>query len=435
MKKITIAVAALLMTGAAVQAQDLKKAKTAYNFTLLPNAGAAKLEEAKVEIDKLGSDAKFATNAEAWLLKSMVYGKIATDATLSAKYADANSTSVAALKKYLELDPEAKKLKEENFGSLNDNYRAFFDAGLKDYKTNNWQKSHEAFQQLVELSDLMIKNKWTTAVFDTTAYLYAGVAAQNAKMDDAAVKYYSALADRKVSGPDYEGVYDYVMRYYMNNKNEEAFRKYLNLAKEVYPKQEAWSDLEFTYLTKNYELPELVKYFDEQDAAKKLTSMQYFDFGNYFINDKKVKEVEDATRANYTKKSAYAFSKAYETDTSNLLAAFNTGVTYFALWEAETDAARQIKGVTPEIKTKRAAADKVADAAADKAIEWLEKAYTVLAAKSNRSNIEKGSLNKSIDLLYNVYQYKRDRSKVIAPKDYDKFDAKMKTYDGLHGKY
>jgi hypothetical protein len=148
-----------------------------------------------------------------------------------------------------------------------------------------------------------------------------------------------------------------------------------------------------------------------------------------------VKEIEESKRGDYTRKSAYAFSRAYETDTTNLLAAYNTGVTYFALWEVQADAARQIKGTTADIKAKRAQADKAALAAADKAIEWLEKAYVSLAAKKDRSGLEKGSLNKAIDLLYNVYNYKRDMSRGVNPKDYDRYDAKMKLYDSLHGKF
>lgn len=435
MKKITIALAVLLMTGVAVNAQDLKKVRTAYNFTIIPNAGSAKLEEAKTEVDKVNADAKFANNAEAWLFRSMIYGKIVGDATLSAKYPDANVQSLDALKKYLQLDPEGKKIKEENYVGLNETYRSFFDLGVKEYKANNHAKAHDYFKQLVDLSDIMVTNKWTTVAFDTTAYLYAGVTAQNAKLDDAAAKYYGALAERKVAGPDYEGVYDFVTRYYMNRKNQAEFQRFLQLSKDAYPKLELWNDLQFNYLTKNLELPELVKYFDEQDAAKKLSSGEYFDFGNFFINDKKVKDLEEAQRTDYTRKSAYAFSKAYEADTANLLAAYNTGVTYFATWESQADAARLIKGVTPEIKAKRAQADKLADASVDKAIEWLEKAYTSLAAKQNRSSLERGSLNKSIDLLYNAFQYKRDRSRGVNPKDYDKYDAKMKLYDSLHGKY
>jgi hypothetical protein len=435
MKKITIAIAVLFMTAAAVKAQDLKKVRSAYNFTLLPNSGAAKLEDAKTEVDKLMADAKAGTSADAWLFKAMIYGKLAGDATLSAKYPEANSQSLGALKKYLELDPEGKKIKEENFGGVNEIYQSFFNLGVKEYKASNWPKANEYFKQLVDLSSIMVSKNWTSIAFDTTAFLYAGVSAQNAKMDDDAVKFYSALAERKIAGPDYEGVYDYVARYYLKKRDQANFQRFIQLAKDAYPKLGVWNDLEFSYQTENSDLTQLVKYFDDQDAAKKLSSMEYFDYGNYFINDKKIKDLEEAQRGDYTKKSAYAFSRAYDLDTTNLLAAYNTGVTYFALWESQADAARQLKGVTADIKTKRAAADKTADATVDKAIEWLEKAYTSLAAKTGRSNVERASLNKSIDLLYNAYQYKRERTKGVAPKDYDKYDAKMKLYDSLHNKF
>jgi hypothetical protein len=105
------------------------------------------------------------------------------------------------------------------------------------------------------------------------------------------------------------------------------------------------------------------------------------------------------------------------------------------LFEEASDSARKITGVTPAIKAKRAAADKVTDEAADKSIEWLEKSYSSLAAKTTRTNTEKNVVGKAADILYNLYTYKRDRSKVLNPKDYDKFDVKSKFYDSMHGKF
>jgi hypothetical protein len=130
----------------------------------------------------------------------------------------------------------------------------------------------------------------------------------------------------------------------------------------------------------------------------------------------------------------YAFEKAHEKDSTNALASYNAGVTIYAQWQDLTDAARAIKGTTADIKAKRAAADKIADAAADKSIPWLEKAFWSLKAKATKNNLEKGCLTKSTDLLYNLYAYKQDRSRGVSPKDYDKFEAKAKFFDSLHGK-
>lgn len=428
MKKITIAFCLLFLVGVGAQAQDLKKAKTLFQLSQFPGAGAPKLEEAKIEVDKLATDPKVSGKAEALLLRSQLYGIIAGNAALSEKYPEAANESLIALKKYLEAEPEAKKIKDENFVGLNDIYKVFFDQGVKEYNTKNWDKSYTSFQHLVELSDLMISRKWSGAAFDTTGYLYAGITAQNSKKDDEAVKYYSKLADMKLKGNDYQHIYVFLPQYYATQKKDAEFKKYMAISKEVYPEKTFWGDIEFEYTTNSLGLDDLTKKFDDDDAAKTLSAGQYFDFGNYFVNDKKIKELDDAGKLKYKQKAIYAFTKAAQMDTLNTLAFFNAGVTTYSAYEDAAETARLIKGTTAEVKTRRAAADKVADAAANKSIEWLEKAYSKLDAKTEKDKVEKNSQSTSAKFLSNLYEYKREHSKGNDAL-YDKYDKKFKFYD------
>ena len=420
MKKIAIAFTALFLAGGMVKAQDVKKVKIAYTLN--------KIEDAKGEIDKLASDAKFNTNADAVLLKTMIYGRIAGDAALSAKYPNATDEAFTSLKKYLQLDPEAKKIKDEGYVGLNEIYRSFFSEGVKEYNNKNWDKAFNQFKQLIEISDIMISRKWSTASFDTTGYLYAGITAQNSKKEDEAVKYYSQIADRKVKGADYQHIYVFLPSYYSTKKDEANFNKYIALGKEVYPEKTFWNDMAFEFTSNNLSLADLVKRYDEEDAAKKLTATQYFDYGNLFIGDKRVKELDGAEKSKYLQRSFTAFTKASELDPANALAAYNAGVTQYSLWEEAVDAARNIKGTTADVKAKRAAADKGVDAVADKTIEWLEKAYSKLEAKTEKEKVEVSSQKNAARFLTNLYMYRRDRSKGNDAL-YDKFDKKFKFYD------
>jgi hypothetical protein len=437
MKRITIVFLLLFALSVTNYAQDVKKVRTVLTLAQIPKAGSQKLDDAKTEIDKVMADSKNQSSAEAWALKTEIYGLVAGDETLKAKYPDADVQALQALKKYLELDPTEKILKEDHYTGINPIYASLFNSGVKLYNDKNWEAASDKFNNVVDISDILIKRKWSNSSFDTTAYLYAGVTAQNAKKEAEAAKFYGALAEHKVKGKDYEGIYEYLTKYNLNNKNEADFRKYIALAKEAYPTNDLWSDLENLYMTKNANLEDISKKFDTDDAAGTLNSSAYFDMGNFFVNDKKVKDLEPAQRSQYTKKAVYAFTKAYEKDTSNALASYNVGVTSYAQWEDLYDAARQVKGTTADIKAKRAAADKQADIAADNSVTWIERSFNSLAAKKakgNISNLEKGCLTKSVDLLYNLYAYKKDRSRGVNPKDYDKFDAKAKYYDSLHGK-
>ena len=435
MKKIAIGFLLLFAISTDINAQDVKKVRTTLALAQIPRAGAQKLEDAKTEIDKLAADPKASANPEVLALKAEIYGLIAADSSLRTKYPNADIEGLQTLKKYLAVEPTEKTLKADGYTGVNQIYASLFNTGVKLYNEKNWEAAFDKFKNVAELSDTLIKRKWTNSAFDTTANLYAGVTAQNAKKEAEAAKYYGALASQKVKGQDYESLYEFLTKYYLNNKNEAEFKKYIALAKEVYPTNELWSDLEFVYQTKNAEPADMLKRFNEDDAAGKLTASNYFDYGNMFVSDKKIRDMDPSKRSEFTNKAIYAFTKASEKDTANALASYNVGVTTYAQWEELLEAARQIKGTTADIKAKRAAADKLADAAADKSLVWMERAFNSLAAKSTRSNLEKGTLSKSTDLLYNLYAYKKDRSKVVNPKDYDKFDAKAKFYDNLHGKY
>ncbi len=427
MKKIAIGFLLLFFITSGIKAQDYKKVRTAFLLK--------KLEDAKTELDKVSADPKSAGNAETYLLKAEVLGSIAGDPALKDKYPGADVEAYEALKKYLELEPTEAKLKADNYAGINTIYGSMFSAGVKNYNEKNWDSAYSKFKQVAELGDLFTQRKWSNSAFDTTSYLYAGVTAQNAKKNEEAAKYYGKLAELKINSPDYESIYDFLTKYYLNNKDEANFQKYLALAKETFPKNSLWNDLEFANMSDNLAPDAMLKKFNDADAAKTISGSNYLDYGDYFINNKKIKDLDAPKRAEYTNKAAYAFSRAYEMDTTNALASYNAGVAAYTLFEEASDSARQIKGVTADIKTKRAAADKKVDAAADKSIEWLERSFNSLAAKTTRTNTEKNVVGKAGDLLYNLYAYKRDRSKVLNPKDYDKFDAKGKYYDSMHGKF
>ncbi|WP_207493852.1 hypothetical protein [Aridibaculum aurantiacum] len=428
MKKITLAVALLFFAFTGLVAQDLKKAKTAVTLSQLPGAAPEKLEDAKTEVDKLVADPKGQSNAEAWMLKTQVYGMLAGNEAMRAKYPNASKEAFTALNRYLELDPENKKLAEAGFVGLNDIYRSFFDEGVKNYNSKTWDQAFENFRHLADVSDLMIKRKWTNTQFDTTAYLFAGIAAQNAKKEDQAIRYYKELADRKVKGQDYEHIYVFLPNYFSAQKQDADFNKYLAISKEMYPEKPYWADLEFEYKTGTLSLEDVAKQFDTELANNSLSAQQLFDYGNFFVSDKKIRDLNDADKIKYLQKSIEAFTKSAEKDSTNALAIYNVGVTTYSLWEDAADKARNIKGTTADIKAKRAQADKHADAAADKSIDWLERSYRVLNAKENKDRIETNSQKTSAKFLASLYEYKRERSKGNDAA-YDKFDKKLKFYD------
>ncbi|MEN9597981.1 MAG: hypothetical protein RL596_292, partial [Bacteroidota bacterium] len=61
--------------------------------------------------------------------------------------------------------------------------------------------------------------------------------------------------------------------------------------------------------------------------------------------------------------------------------------------------------------------------------------FTILKDKATRTNVEKGVINKSVDFLANLYQFRTNKTRGKDQKASDAFDAKYKEFDALHGKF
>ncbi|SJZ94464.1 hypothetical protein [Sediminibacterium ginsengisoli] len=456
MKKLLL----LAMLGATFQlatAQDFKKVQSAFLLN--------RIDEAKTEIDKIAADPKVNTKPDVLYWKAKVYAAIYKDPTLSAKYPKIKTEAIEAMDKYMTAEPSFAQVKEKGADPFFDLYSTSFGGGVKVFNEKKWDDALDYFSSAVKYIDAIIANKWTNAniTFDTTALLYAGYSAQNANKADAAVKFYSRLADHKVSGEGYVDVYKYLLLHFIEKKDEANFNKYVALSKEAYPK-ENWGDYEIEYIDKNYDLAQKTAMYEKGDAAGTLTEANYLQFGDLFSNIKaKEKDKHDsATLAMYGMKAAGAFKKAYAKNDKNAIAAFNVGVMYYNQFGdlddryASNIRAMQVlnsnKPVEKDPKKKVAADAKFNEQLApikkanadleqpmneslDQAIEWLTKSFEILKAKGNLSGTEKSVANKTVDWLANLYAYKRDKARGKDAKVFDANDAKFKEFDALHGKF
>jgi hypothetical protein len=348
-------------------------------------------------------------------------------------------------------------------------YRGNLRKGISYFDKKQWDSAYKYFSESAAIGDIITKNNWKNnkQPIDTTTVLFSGYAAQNAKRTEDAVKYYSRIADLKITNVAAAGnikdVYEYLASHYLQTKNTEKFNKYLGYAKELFPaSSDLWADYESEYVEKNMSLAEKAAAYDKADAAGTLTANQYLAYGNMFYNIKEDErsKMDSATLANYRTKAEQAFIKGFNKDNLNGLLAFNAGLLNYNDWATTDDLVQENRRKMRELNQnkstdkdpkKRAAADakikeqvsaiqkknveleKLQNGYADKGIEWVEKAYTVLSKKENLDRVEKSTLGKTVDYLANLYQWKRDKSKGNAA-EYDKYDALYKKYDALHGK-
>jgi hypothetical protein len=145
----------------------------------------------------------------------------------------------AAFTKYRELDPALSLISEPIYQNgiimLYSNYYTF---GYSDYNNKTYDKALGKLKKAIQYSDLLIKQKVLTSSLDTNVLILAAITAETGGYKDEAAAYYTKLADAKVGGDGYEGVYRYLVTYHFGKKNMEGFEKYKKLGKEVFPKSD-----------------------------------------------------------------------------------------------------------------------------------------------------------------------------------------------------
>lgn len=439
-------------------AQDYKKVQNALIL--------GRVEDAKTEIDKLVADPKAQAKAETYMWKGRIYAAIFKSQQLNEKYPTAEAEAEAALKKYEELDPTyAIALAKDGLTAYFDMYTSFIRQGSNRFNAKDWANAGKSFVDGIRYIDQIIANKWTsnTIAMDTTSILYAAICFQNAKDLENASVYYKRIADNKVKDTNYIDVYRFLVDYYTRGKKDEAqFYKYLAVAKEVFPAlDEEWESYEMDFID-TYDLKAKTDLYAKEEAAGTLTENKYIQYGSAFANAKMKDDLDSAAAALYNNKALDAFKKAYAKNDKNAIAAFNTGVIYYNNFGELDDKVREnirtvqrINAEKPVEKDpkKKAAADAKAKAEAEpylkanialeipiaqqveQAIEWLEKAYTLLKDKATRTNNERSVINKSVDWLANLYSYKRDKVRGKDNAAFDRFEAKFKEFDALHSKF
>jgi len=435
-----------------VKAQDYKK--------VLSNVLLNKMEDAKREIDKIEADPKGQNKPETWYWKSKIYAAINKNETARQNYPTIFADAEKAIKKYIELDPTFALVKEKGAEGFFDLYTYSFNVGLKDFKDKNWSGAATDFEGATYYSDYIFTNKWSnsSAPFDTTSILYAAYSNQNAKQLDNAAKYYRRLAENKCTGEGYQDIYKFLVEHYMNIKDKASFDKIMAIGRELYPKETSWEYFETEYIDQNLTLAEKTEFYDKGDAAGTITENQYLQFGDVFVNVRH-KESDTSKFDFYTKKGVDAFKKAYNKNPENALAAYNVAVIYYNYFNESDDrylanvklmqqinanrpvekdpkkklaVDAKIKAQVDEIKKANLLVEKETFDNVDLAIDWLTKSYVLLKDKSGRTKTEKSVINKAVDFLANLYNYKMNKVRGKDPKAYDALEVKYKEYDALH---
>lgn len=398
-----------------------------------------KFEQAKTELDKLLLNDNAKEKAETYMYKLIVYSELYADSAWHLQYPDAGEKAIEGLQEYVAKDPSLKDLKEEGPRSIGILYSTGFNNGRQNFMDSKWDESFKNFKIAEEMSAFANENGFSEnkIKLDTTTILYTGYAAQNAGKADEAVMRYKKLADDKVGGKDLEEIYKFILDYDTQKKDEPDFKKYLAIAKELYPDDAAmWSQFDVNYLGATANLKEMMAKFQQDDASGTLKAKDYIAYAEMFAQpDKdKLKEFDSTEQVNLSQMAATAYAKAFAQE-NNGIYMFNAGVLTYNLFGVLDQRFYDLRGESATLKKQRDSVLAEQKIFADRAIDYLEQSYTILKAKTDRTKIESNSLNRAVDYLANLYIWKRDKSKGVSSQDYDKYDAKFKQFDAEHDKY
>lgn len=370
-----------------------------------------KWDEAKEKIDKVMADPKNQTNSEALFYKAQIYHNLAKthpeDTALS-------SGAFDAISNYLRLEeklPDNKKFllsTLEGNKTLFDIYSDYFKAGAENYNKKNYDVAFNDFSKAVETFNLLKKYNFTTTPFDTTSVLYAGVAAEQMKNKDLAVKYYSMLVDKKVPDTTLKSVYEYVVNYYLTKNDMANTRKYLDISEAVFPNYDRWLAYEMELvgddksqkIAKYREL--LQKYPNNYDLALDY-AVQYF---NYTYSN----ETKPADYAQRQDTLAQALQKAMslqQTPMVNYLMSRHINNQIADLEEQK----RNVKGNAPADAAKRKDFDAKINQKYDELVTYSQKGADLYAQETSLKPVEKIYYKEMLGDLADYYQMKKNTAK------------------------
>jgi tetratricopeptide (TPR) repeat protein len=389
--------------------------------------------EAKASIDATLQNPKLKKDetAEAWYLKGKVYSALVSQpATKAAAPADARTQAFEAIKKAVELDKTQSQvwLTMDQFAPMFNLYTGNFEDAAGMYNEEKYADALREFENTGVYGDYIFGQGWGLYKLDTTLTYYTALAALNAKDEEKAMKYFTKLADAKVSAPEHATVYRALAKYYYDKKDEANMLKYINLGRQIYPNDDYLPLLELDYIRDKGDRDLLMKKFDEVVTANPNNFDVTFEYANELFSETHVSDISKKP-ANYDaqcKKIEELYTKAASLRPENMDVHLSLGKHYYNMALLKEEESRAIKSSAPDGAAKKAslAADVVA--ICEKSIPPLEIVFNEYDPQPKLKTHDRSNYKSASSLLQYAYDKKKDKAKAdFYQKKYDEADKKQ----------
>ncbi|MBN8688406.1 MAG: hypothetical protein J0M10_15405 [Chitinophagales bacterium] len=407
------------------------------------------LEKAKTELDKNMTNAKFIAKPEAFILKTAIYAGLAQSEARK-NSPDAEQLIAAAdeaFGKFKSMDAGMALLSDPTYqnGPIN-LYSYYYSSGYHDYNTNKWVPGYTKLKKAVEYSDLLLSRKLLTVAMDTNVLILAGITAEKANAADDAAIFYGRLADAKIAGDGFEGVYRFLVSHAFGKKDMTSFEKYKGLGAELFPKSEyfKYDKIDFAVgLTDKFEeklaaLNEVLTTDPDNVKANQVLGEIIYDT----LNPKDHTAPLPANAAELEKKMIEAFGKVAKGKPNYEIPYLFIGDHFINKANKVNDRrdahAKDMKARTKpgtmaskEDVAKREALDKEYLETLEGAREPYEKAAAIFAAHSSLEMRDKQQYKKAASYLADIYSFKRVMAKG-KPADIAKYTAEEKKWNEVY---
>jgi len=418
----TIIAAIFIVTGFAAGAQSVEDAVKQLDKNR---------DKAKEAIDKITADPANAKNADAWYGKAQIYTALAADEKYKAAIPDAYDQAFEAFKKAYDIDPNNNRMKLDLWKTAFVAYEGVANKAAAAYQANNINAAFEGYKKTLDYGDyLKSKNLsysgYSVPKLDTGMVFMAGYTAMKLDKTDDALKYFGQIADAKIGKEaDYVIPYQFLSYQYKTKKDEANFKKYVELGRQVYPKDPYFVTIKIDWARENNNYPELFNGYEElialqPDSLNNNLSYASEMFDYLFIKNPDKKPADyDAVASKIESQVNKTLSKDYDPLSSNLI----IGQLYYNQGLDQATEADKIKGTKPEDTKKKTDLKAKAKAKYDQSIPHVEKVSSMLEQKGTLNLKEKSTLKNMYIMLGDMYTATGNKAKA---DEYDKKYSSLK---------
>ena len=389
-----------------------------------------KYEAAKVSIEKYIADPKNVTSAEAWYYKGRIYNSLSKDSTVAKQDAYTyKQTAFDAFKKNQQLDKLDLRMKSEFFKSYLDLYLGFYDLGAQNFNLKNYPAAYNAFSKSQEMENFILSKNYLydeikLNKLDTSLVMNIAASALQASDTLNAVINYRRITDAGITGLDYERVYEYLARYYLDKKDNSNAQMILAKAKAAYPTNNFWNALEVEQISKSGNIKALLARYDElynKDPRNFANSYNYAVemYNSLWANDNKSPDTTLFIKLTTVLKSAIAVDESMDATMLLNNHLFNVAADY----STKAVLIKVTKTTKPDELKKKKDLNASSISYMNELIPYGESTIKFLSAKATLTTKQKINYKQVANYLSDAYRVKGDLKKSA---EYDKITDSIK---------